>query len=350
MTRLLVSLILCGGVAVLGSACATKEFVQKQVSATESKLTQQVTSTESNLTQQVTAAQTKLSERADLQETKLRETADRAGESRQAIDAADQRLNTLDTRVGEAGALATGARARADLATASAHDAEARLSQRFAGRNKYRLLDAKSVYFASGQIELRSQDVNEVEEVAKALAADPNAILELQGFADAQGSDRYNRELARERVETVMRHLVQRHGIELRQLRALSMGKVAVAAGEKASPEALARARRVDMRLLTPWSSWEDAQTQVDRTTPEQRATVAPAPAAPATVAGVADQPEPSLLPEATRVDPPARRRLPEFLRDITPADLGGEYAEPAGPAGRSTRLPGDSAPAPPAR
>jgi outer membrane protein OmpA-like peptidoglycan-associated protein len=66
-----------------------------------------------------------------------------------------------------------------------------------------------------------------------------HAILELQGFADLRGSDRYNRELARERVEVVMRYLVQRHGIELRQLRAISVGKVALDAGEKASPEAL---------------------------------------------------------------------------------------------------------------
>ena len=326
MTRSLVSLILCGGVAVLGSACATKEFVQKQVSATESKLTQRVTSTESSLTQQMTTAQSKLTERADLQETKLRETSDRAGESQQAIAAADQRLATLDTRVGEAGALATGAKAEADRAAASAQGAEARLAQRFAGRNKYRLLDTKSVYFASGQIELRSQDVNELEAMAKALAADPNAILELQGFADAQGSDRYNRELARERVETVMRHLVQRHGIELRQFRALAMGKVPVAAGEKASAEALASARRVDMRLLTPWSSWEDGQAQGDRAAPEQTVTVGPVPATPATVAGVVDQPQPSLLPEAAaEADPPARRRLPEPLRDVTPADLGGK-------------------------
>ena len=261
MTRPVAVLILYGGIAALGSGCATKEFVQQQVSATESKLAQQVSSTESQLTQQMTTAQRRLTERADLQETKLRETADRTGETRQAIDAADQRLRGLDTRVGETGALATGARERADLAAASAQDAEARLAQRFAGRNKYRLLDTKSVYFASGQIELRVQDAAEVEAVAKALAADPNAILELQGFADAQGSDRYNRELARERVETVMRQLVQRHGVELRQLRALAMGPVATAAGEKASAEALARARRVDMRLLTPWSSWEDAQT-----------------------------------------------------------------------------------------
>jgi outer membrane protein OmpA-like peptidoglycan-associated protein len=314
MTRRLASLILCGGVAVLGSACATNSFVQEQVSATESKLTQQMTATETNLT-----------DRAAVQETKLRETADRAGESRQAIEAADQRLNGLDLRVGEVGARASGAETRADLATGAARDAEARLSQRVASRNKHRLLDTKFVYFDSGQTEIRSQDVNELEYVAKALTADPNAILELQGFADSRGSDRYNRELARERVEAVMRYLVQRHGIELRQLRAISMGKVALGAGEKASPEALARARRVDIRLLAPWSSWEDAQSQSDRAAPEQTATVVPAPPAPATISALPVQAGPTQPPPAARVDRPAQGRLPEFLKTITPKDLGGK-------------------------
>ena len=325
MTRRLASLILCGGVAVLGSACATTSFVEKQVSATESKLTQQMTATETNLTRQMTTTETNLTERAAVQETKLRETADRAGESRQAIDTADQRLNGLDLRVGEVGARASGAETRADLATRAARDAEARLSQRLASRNKHRLLDTKFVYFDSGQTEIRSQDVNELEDVAKVLTADPNAILELQGFADSRGSDQYNRELARERVEAVMRYLVQRHGIELRQLRAISMGKVALGAGEKASPEALARARRVDIRLLAPWSSWEDAQSQIDPTAPEPTVTVIPAPRGPSTISALPVQAEPMQPPQAARIDAPARGRLPEFLKTITPKDLGGE-------------------------
>jgi outer membrane protein OmpA-like peptidoglycan-associated protein len=314
MTRRLASLILCGGVAVLGSACATKSFVQKQVSATESKLTQQMTATETNLT-----------ERAALQETKLRETADRARESRQAIDVADQRLNGIDLRVRDVGARASSAETRADLATGVAHDVEARLSQRLAGRNRHRLLDTKFVYFDSGQTEIRSQDVNELEDVAKALTADPNAILELQGYADSRGSDRYNRELARERVEAVMRHLVQRHGIELRQMRAISMGKVALGAGEKASPEALARARRVDILLLAPWSSWEDTQSQIDPTAPGQTVSVIPTPRGPATISVLPAQAEPTQPSQPARIDAPARGRLPELLKTITPKDLGGE-------------------------
>jgi outer membrane protein OmpA-like peptidoglycan-associated protein len=300
MTRRPASFILCIGVAILGGACATKGFVEERVSQAESKLAGQITTTHTNLT-----------ERADLQEKKLRDTAERTGENRQAVDVADERLRGLDTRVGEVDSVAESAKTRADRAAVLAQDAEARLAQRFASRNKYRLIDTKSVYFGSGQIDLRSQDVVELDEVAKALVADPNAILELQGFADPQGSDRYNRELARERVEGVVSYLVQRHGIELRQLRGTAMGKVTLDPGEKPSAETLARARRVDVRLFSPWSSWEDTQAQSGAR------------------AELPDQIEPSGLPRAVLEDPPgledpaARRRLPGLLRTITPQDLG---------------------------
>jgi len=287
MARRAIFLILCGGGILLGSACATKTFVQEQVSATETKLTQDLT------------------QRTAEQDTKLRDTSDRVGETRQAVEVADQRLNGLDLRVGEVSSRTSSAETRADQATAAARDAEARLSQRLAGRNRYRLLETRAVYFESGRTELRSQDTGELDEAAKALVADPNAILELQGFADSRGSDRYNLELARDRVEAVIRYLVQRHGTELRQVRYITMGKVEPVAGEKPTAETLAKARRVDLRLLAPWSSWEDTLGQAAPTAPER--TAAPEPRGPSAISAL-----------------PARGELLEFLKTLTPTDLGG--------------------------
>lgn len=298
MTRGVVSLILCGGVAVLGSACATKDFVEQQVSASEAKLAQQLTTTQSSL-----------SSRADGQDTRLRETADRAGENRQAIAATGQRLNRLDAQVGQVGEVATAAKSRADVATAAAVDAETRLGQRLAGRNKYRVVDTKVLFFDSGRTDVRAQDVAGLDEIAKVLVADPNAVLELHGFTDPQGSDRYNRELARERTDAVMRYLVQRHGIELRQLLAISMGKATPASGAKLTPEVLAQARRVELKLLAPWSSWEDAAALPLQSKP------------PATASTRSDA---ARRPAAAQPVAPPSRRLPDFLKTITPNDLGG--------------------------
>jgi hypothetical protein len=102
----------------------------------------------------------------------------------------------------------------------------------------------------------------------------------------------------------VMRYLVQHHGIELRQVRAIAMGKEALATGEKPGPDAFAKARRVDLRLLTPWSSWEDNLSLIE---PQGSSTV------------TSMQP-----PQRAPIDVPARGGLPEFLETITPNDLGG--------------------------
>jgi len=232
-------LIVCAALSIFTAGCATKSYVREQVRETDAKLTQQV----------------------EARDTRLRETAEGVAASRQAIDATDQRLDQrlddVNARVGHLDAAASSAQNRAEQASKDTRDAEARLSQRISERNKYRLLETRVVYFEPNRTEIRAVGVSELDDVARLLQADPNALVELQGFADPRGTDRHNDELARERVEAVARYLV-RHGIELRQIRAIGMGKVDVAPGGSLNSEALANARRVEMRLLAPWSSWED--------------------------------------------------------------------------------------------
>ncbi len=222
MKRQLAGLIVCGGIAVLASACATKAFVREQVTASETKLIQ----------------------RADTQEQTLRETTDRTAANTQAIEATGQRVQ-------EVGAVASDAKKSTDSLADVLRETDTRLSRRLANRNKYSALETKSIYFDSGKANLRDEGINELDDVAKALAADPNAVVELQGFADPRGSESYNYRLTRDRVDAVIRHLVMRHGIELRRIYAVGMGKVALAARET-TKDAYAKSRRVDIRLLAP--------------------------------------------------------------------------------------------------
>ena len=46
-------------------------------------------------------------------------------------------------------------------------------TRRIADRNKYRVLETRSLYFESGQAEVRREDLNQLEEVATALKGDP---------------------------------------------------------------------------------------------------------------------------------------------------------------------------------
>lgn len=236
MRRQITALLLCGGVAALTTACATKGYVREQVGSTE----------------------TRIGQRVDTQETTLRETSQR---TTAAIDTTNQLVRGLDARATEIANVATDAQREAAEAKRNAAsvadklgETEARFSQRFAVRNIYSTLDTKSIYFDFGKAGLRDEGVNELDEIARALKADPNAVVELLGFADPRGTDRYNYQLSRERVDAVIRHLVQRHGIDVRRIHAVGMGKVTEITGAKASRDALAKSRRVDIRLLAPQS------------------------------------------------------------------------------------------------
>jgi len=291
MTRRLDFVILCGGVTLLSAACASKSFVQEQLSATETRVTHLLNATETLLTNRV-----------EVQETKLRETVDRTASSREAID--------------KVGVLAGDAKTQADLAAVAARDAKARLSQRLADRNRYRLWQTTAIYFDSDRAEIRSADIKELEGLANALKADANAMLELQGFADPRGSDRHNNELARERVEAVIRYLVKQHGIELRQLRAVAMGKVELGVGEKPTPATFAEARRVDIRLLAPWSSWEDIEAQDDRSDEVGAAS-------PATTVEPDRPGTHTIAPDDALTAGPPGTAWREIMKTISPRDLG---------------------------
>ena len=230
--RQIAALVLCGGLGVLFSACATKGFVREQVGTTETRITQRVDSTE----------------------TKLKDTSDRTTSNTQALEAAGQRLQTLDGRLGEVGTLASDAKKDAAQVAAAQKESEAAFNQRFANRNKYAMVETKSVFFDFNKADLKDEGFTDLEDVAKALKADPNAVLELQGFADPRGTERYNYVLTRDRVDAVVRYLVQRHNIDLRRISAVGMGKIALAAGEKGDKDTYAKSRRGEIRLLAPQS------------------------------------------------------------------------------------------------
>src|SRR5215813_1280984 len=222
----------CLGVAVLLSACATKGFVREQVGTSEGKLAQRVDSTDA----------------------KLRETSDRTASNTQALESTGQRLTGIDAKVSEVGSVAADAKKDAAAVAQAQKDSESVFNQRFANRNKYAQVQTKSIYFDFNKADLKDEGVNELRDLANALKADPNAVLELQGFADARGTDKYNYQLTRDRVDAVVRYLVMREGVDLRRIAAVGMGKEPVAAGEKPNKDTYAKSRRVEMRLLAPQS------------------------------------------------------------------------------------------------
>ena len=236
-----VMLVLIGSATFLSFGCATKGYVREQLNPTQARLAE-------------------TGQRVDAQEAKLRETATQ-------LDASRQRIDAVDTRLGEVGTTASQASARADDASTLARDAkksaesvseavrdmDGRLSSRISNRNRFTALETRSVFFEFGRSELKDEAMTSLLEAAKVLKEDPNAVVELLGHTDAVGGERANLQLSRDRVDAVVRYLVQKQGVELRRLHTVGLGK-AVPVADNNTREGRAKNRRVDVRLLSPQS------------------------------------------------------------------------------------------------
>lgn len=220
------------GMAALGAGCATKGYVQEQLGPTNARIGQ-------------------VNDRVDQQDRRLGETSTRVEGAHQALDAQGKRIGALDGRVGEVDATAQGARKSAEEALAQGRDIESRLGHRLANRNRYTTVESRSVTFQFGKADLDDGAQTELVEIARALQADPNAVVELSGHTDAVGSDRFNLQLSRERVEAVARYLVLKHGVEPRRIFTVGMGKLQPAA-DNSSRDGRAKNRRVEVKLLAP--------------------------------------------------------------------------------------------------
>jgi outer membrane protein OmpA-like peptidoglycan-associated protein len=158
------------------------------------------------------------------------------------------------TQAREASTLARDARKTADDALAMAREVDGRLDQRWKNRSQYGVLETTSIYFDFNRADLKDEGITALVDVAKALRSDPNAIVELIGYTDQRGDDRYNVRLSQERVGAVVRHLVQKHGIDVRRIHAVGLGKsgTAAAGNGKAARDEMAKNRRVEIKLLAP--------------------------------------------------------------------------------------------------
>jgi len=218
MVKRVTGVLVYGGIAVLAVGCATRGYVREQVGSAEDRVGQRVSG----------------------QETSLKETSARL----------DSKIDGVDGKANEARTLATDAKKSADDVSASVRDVDARTTQRFANRNKYTVLESKSVMFDFGKSDLRDESINLIRDIAAALKQDPNAVVELQGHTDAVGSDRFNLQLSRERVDAVVRYLVHKEGIDLRRIHTVGFGKE-IPVADNGSKDGRSKNRRVDIRILT---------------------------------------------------------------------------------------------------
>ena len=206
---------------LLGNGCATKKYVRNRVNERATPLE---------------------SRTGELEETSRRSTQDI---SRIGRDVEDVRQKT------------DRAQQQADRAASSAEQANTRVggveqtvTDLRINLDKYTVQKTVTVRFKAGKSELLPEAMAALDELASQIRDRNGFLLEIEGFASAEGKADLNERLSQARSEAVKRYLAERHNIPLFRMAMLGFGiSRPVAANE--TKEGREQNRRVEVRLLT---------------------------------------------------------------------------------------------------
>ena len=222
MKRKLVLLVTLSIFVVLGSVgCATKKYARNRVNERATPLEQRA---------------------GELEETSRRNSQDIGRLGTDVTDVrgrADRAQSQADTALG-----------RADEANNRAGSAEQSVTDLRENIDKYALQNTATLNFKFDSYQLTPEAKVSLDEMAGQIKDRENFILEIQGFADATGSDSYNNQLTQKRADAVRRYLAEQHNIPLFRMHILGFGEVRAVA-ENTTRAGRAQNRRVEIRLLS---------------------------------------------------------------------------------------------------
>jgi outer membrane protein OmpA-like peptidoglycan-associated protein len=196
--------------AIALSGCATRQYVKSEVGAIGPQIGE------------VRDAQAQQAERIDAVDRRAleaRSTADRAvTDAANAIEksaAADRRAAEADRRASTAQQTATSAMNRVDS-----------FQNEIANLDKYSVVDEKAVTFSFDSDFLGNEAISRLDDIAGLLSTVKTGyLIELRGFTDSIGTEKYNFDLSERRAESVQRYLASKD-IPLHRIVVAGFGKL----------------------------------------------------------------------------------------------------------------------------
>jgi outer membrane protein OmpA-like peptidoglycan-associated protein len=117
------------------------------------------------------------------------------------------------------------------------------------GRAGLTEVSSHTVYFAFDSDELTDEASSTLDQAAMAIESQPEVIIDVYGFCDDIGSDRYNYDLGQRRADSAMRYLIERTPNQLSKFAAVSFGEKSLSTKPAVSSER-AQNRRVVVSLI----------------------------------------------------------------------------------------------------
>jgi outer membrane protein OmpA-like peptidoglycan-associated protein len=149
----------------------------------------------------------------------------RVGEAENRISQAEANAQRLSGQLEELSAVANTARGgakaaqeTADQAVAAADATNKRLDGILTGLDEYESKQGATVNFAVGSFKLSPEAMASLDEIAVQAKAEKAYVIEITGYASADGKADANKRLSQERADAVVSYLVDNHMIPLRRI------------------------------------------------------------------------------------------------------------------------------------
>ena len=177
----------------------------------------------------------------------------RVGEAEGRIGAVEQNAQRLSGQLDELAAVSNAARGGAKAAQETADMAVAGVNatnDRISALDDYQVQNNTSILFRVGSAVLSRDAKSQLDQVAQQALQAKGYVLEVSGFASADGSTEANRRLSQRRADTVIRYLVENHQIPLRRIVTPYGFGETNAVADNTTREGREQNRRVEVKVL----------------------------------------------------------------------------------------------------
>ncbi len=235
MNRISLVAVLVAGSLMSTIGCATKKYVQSQVTPINNKIGE---------LNDITAKNTQGIKDAD----------DKAQQGIQAAGAADQ-------KAAAAGDSADQASQKANHVASGLNGLQGTVEN----LDNYKATANTTIQFGFNKAMLTKADQQMLDEFAQQIAGQKHYIIQVQGYTDGVGSAQYNSQLSRQRADAVIQYLAAKHNVPPYRIYIIGLGMENPVA-ENSNAAGRKKNRRVDVALLT--NSLESTSAQAN--TPQQ--------------------------------------------------------------------------------
>jgi outer membrane protein OmpA-like peptidoglycan-associated protein len=181
----------------------------------------------------------------------------RVGEAENRLTQAEANAQRLSGQLEELTAVANTARGgakaaqeTADLAVAGVEAANKRLDSVLMGLDEYESKRDATVTFTAGSFTLSPEAMATLDEIAVQAKSEKAYVIEVTGYASAEGKADVNKRLSQERADAVVSYLVDSHMIPLRRIVTPHGYGTLHPVADNATKEGRQENRRVEVKIL----------------------------------------------------------------------------------------------------